>query len=644
MSETGELTATVTTEAPDSQRVGPHSVGPALRVRLLFAIVFTISALYLWQELRRTWIPADDGALAESAERVLQGALPHRDFHEIYTGLLSYLNALSFQMFGTSLASMRYMLFLFSLAWVATNYYVLSRFVSAPLTGVLTLLAVVWGPPNCATPAPSWYNLFFATFGLAAMLRYIEVQTRRWLVIAGICGGVSFLFKMTGLYYVAGMLLFLLFRDQPASNQQPLRVHWVSWHKSFVVLSVFAYEALLLAVLHRQANVATYFYFYLPNVAIGATIICYEFYVKGQQDQSFWSVFREVLCFGAGVALPVAIFLTPYLWTGSLGLFFTDLFIQPAQMIKGGSFLPPVHWFVEGSVVNVLLIGGIRLTRSSTSPKLWEMILLGTPLALLIPFALFLAQRAQLFYQLLWATFWVLAPFAVVIGVGFLIRHCKDPRLDSSIRQRLFVTLSVTAVCSLIQFPFSDTYYYCFVAPLVLLSMTALISQMDQPPKLAVGGMICLCFLYAVFELTPGTIFHLGVEYAPDIQKATLSLPRVGGLHVSEATAHAYEDLDSLVKQHARGETILAAPRCPDVYFLSGLRPPNNDFWGFASDFGRETEDILRTLQVHHVNLVVLNHEDSIFVAPIPADLHRALEQEFPSHKETGDFEVRWKP
>jgi hypothetical protein len=175
------------------------------------------------------------------------------------------------------------------------------------------------------------------------------------------------------------------------------------------------------------------------------------------------------------------------------------------------------------------------------------------------------------------------------------------------------------------------------------LSATAVIGFMDQPPRLAISGMMCFCFLYAVLELTPGTIFHLGVEYTPDIQTVRLSLPRGGGLLVSAATAHEYEQLGSLIQQHARGEYILAAPRCPDVYFLYSLRSPNRDFFGFSNDFAPGPEGVLRTLQEHHINMVVLNHEDSIFVPPVPNDLHSAVEREFPSHAETENFEVRWK-
>ena len=59
--------------------------------------VWVFGALYESYFLYRGWFPQDEGALAESARRVLAGELPHRDFAELYTGALSYLHALGFQ-------------------------------------------------------------------------------------------------------------------------------------------------------------------------------------------------------------------------------------------------------------------------------------------------------------------------------------------------------------------------------------------------------------------------------------------------------------------------------------------------------------------------------------------------------------------
>jgi hypothetical protein len=613
------------------------------RRRLWLALVFLLSALYMARELKHGWIPSDEGTLAESADRVLHGELPHRDYHEGYTGGLAYLNAAAFRLFGTNLASMRYMLFLFFLAWVPAVYYAASRFVSPPVAGAVTLLAVAWGPPNYAAAMPSWYNLFFATFGLAALLRYIETQTGRWLLLAGVCGGISIVFKPAGLFFVAGALLFLVYREQLAPTAKANDRRESLAYRGFVIISILLYEALLFAFLRNLANIATYFYFWVPELAIGAVVIWNEIYVSRNRSQRFHFLLRELLLFAAGVAIPIGVFLVPYFLTGNVGLLVRDILAVSSRHIVQASMKPPVRWFRKGIKVNAVLIAVMLLTRSKTTPKLWKQVLFGVSLVLLIPSVLFLAHRSKYDYQLVWGTIWDFAPIVVVVGVWLLARWSRLNRLESIRRQRLFLTLSVTAACSLIQFPFTDPTYFCYIAALVLFSITAVVSLMDRPPRLAVAGVMCFCFLYAVLELTPGFALHLGFEYSPDTQTVPLSIPRAGGLRVSATSASEYEQLDSLIRQHAHGEYILAKPDSPEVYFLSGFHDPTGIFFDFYEDpFGR-TQRALGVIDSHNINLVVLNHRPP-FSGPIADDLKTALEREFPNRADAGDFEVRWKP
>ena len=193
----------------------------------MLALVWVLSAAYTAHYLDRGWIPHDEGFFAQTAERVLQGQLPHRDFDDRYTGGLTLLHSLAFRMLGIKLTSMRLVLFGFFLLWIPALFYVASRLcLAVHAAGALTLLGVAWSLPNYPAPVTSWYNLFFAVFGTATLLRYIEVRTRRWLFVAGLCGGLSILAQsVAGLYYVVGVFLFLIFREQNLAkerNQQPV--------------------------------------------------------------------------------------------------------------------------------------------------------------------------------------------------------------------------------------------------------------------------------------------------------------------------------------------------------------------------------------------------------------------------------------
>lgn len=80
---------------------------------LVLVAVMAVAGVYVGLHIGSGWVPADDGILGESALRVMQGQLPHRDFAEIYTGGLSVIHALAFRALGVSLMSLRVCAFLF---------------------------------------------------------------------------------------------------------------------------------------------------------------------------------------------------------------------------------------------------------------------------------------------------------------------------------------------------------------------------------------------------------------------------------------------------------------------------------------------------------------------------------------------------
>ena len=108
--------------APSSP--GNHS----LQRTVVFCIVFALAVAYAGAYLKSGWIPGDDGILATSAVRVMNGQLPHRDYVENYTGGLSCINAMAFRAFGVNLVSMRIAVFCCFIAWVPVVFYLASRF------------------------------------------------------------------------------------------------------------------------------------------------------------------------------------------------------------------------------------------------------------------------------------------------------------------------------------------------------------------------------------------------------------------------------------------------------------------------------------------------------------------------------------
>ncbi|MEE9449852.1 MAG: hypothetical protein V3V72_07335, partial [Ignavibacteriaceae bacterium] len=182
--------------------------------RYMCLVVTILSALYCYQFIFKGWIPHDEGILAHTAERALNGEIPHVDFDEMYTGGLTYLHAVAFKIWGLKLSSLRIMLFLFFIPLTPILYFISARIVNSWIAALMTMLCVFWSVPNYFASMPSWYNLFFTVLGIALLLRYLDTNKAIFLFCAGLCGGLSFLVKVIGIYYIIAVTIFLIYYEQ----------------------------------------------------------------------------------------------------------------------------------------------------------------------------------------------------------------------------------------------------------------------------------------------------------------------------------------------------------------------------------------------------------------------------------------------
>jgi hypothetical protein len=600
---------------------------------LLLAAVWLLSAFYLGMELKRGWLPHDEGVLAQSAERVLLGEIPHKDFDEIYTGGLSYLNAEAFRLFGTNLASMRYMLYLFFVAWVPCLYFVASRFGAPWVAAAFTLLAVAWSVPNYTTAMPSWYNLFFATFGVAALFRHLETRHHRWLFVAGLCGGISFLFKLSGLYYVAGAVLFLWYVEGEANERVTRRDR-----RSRVLLAtlfVLAYELSVLSLLSKVFYPGSFLYFFLPVLAIGVAVIWQQLRPPNQGPQFSSEIAGNLLLFSVGVAIPVLLFLIPYLRAGAVADFLRGVFVLPGKRLHFTVKTQSLPRFLAGVAADTLLL--IAVFKTPKKIRGW----LGSLLVVAGLGVGVLARKHPALYDAVWVSVWNFLPVVILVGVLVLIAQAGQIRAEQ--RQKVFLLLAVTAACSLVQFPYSAQIYFCYVAPLLIVSVMAVCKLFEDPPQRVLAGLFCVCLLYALLVVTPRFKFNRRELNVPRGGKADFVLPRAGGLHLYGEDAKENADVVEIVVQHARGRYIYATPDCPQVYFLSGFRNPTPTMFDFLDEQVGRTRRILDTIHAHDINVVVINLAPG-FSGPVPPDLRSALDAEFPEQASTAHYEVRWKP
>jgi hypothetical protein len=612
-----------------------------LRATLSFLGVWIASGVYLGANLMRGWIAPDDGTLAQSAERVLRGQLPHRDFMEVYTGGLSYLHALAFREFGVNLGSLRWMLFLFFLIWVPALYFLATELTEDWAAVGLTLLAVVWSVPNYPASMPSWYNLFFATFGAAALFCYVKRPLARWLFAAGICGGLSFLVKSVGLYYIAGVLLFFVYREQSQSGASAQPAGNASRvYSGFVAASLLGFLGMIGMLVRQQFEVTVLVHFVLPSAALAALLIVREWSVRRSSHPSverFLALFRMAAPFLAGVILPVALFLIPYIKAHALPDFFQGVFVLPAKRVLD-TFTPPTRpeLLLFTPILAIIIDLGYRSRGRERAIFTGVGSLLGV-------FLLLASFRHQVAYGVLWQMIRGMIPLVTAIGAAALYHYQKAPTPPAEpVQQRLMILLSLCAACSLVQFPYAGPVYFFYVAPLALLAAAAVLVSFTGAPRLLLASAGTIAFLFAVLVMRSGGLVYLGWQYSPNRQKVQMVLPRAGGIRVFRESAAMYDEMIPLIREHAQGHAILAGPDCPQVYFLGDFENPTRTMYEMFEDREGYHGRIEKLIEERSVKVVVIN---SIAGNTTFLDLLRSVALEhFPSSQQVGAFEVRWRP
>jgi hypothetical protein len=610
---------------------------------MVLAAVLVIAGIYVGVHIGKGWVAADDGTLSQSALRVLQGQLPHRDFGEIYTGGLSFIHALAFRALGVNLMSLRICVFLFFLAWVPAVYCIAQRFTSPITAGFITLLAVAWSYPNYPAAMPSWYNLFLATFGAAALLRHLDVRTRRWLFVAGVCGGLSILIKVIGAYYVAGVLLFLAFLEQSDSQDESQvqsgeknssltsspNTSKSSWlYRGFSVGALLLFLGVVVAVLRARLGMAEFYQFVLPSAALVGLIFMGERKVRAGTGQRFRAIFRTVIPFVCGIAAPIIIFLIPYTRHGGLSSFFFGVTSSAISRSAGLGVIRPL-----GAEKLLYLLPLVVVVAAAMYWDKFQGKLIGAALGL---GALALVVRAAQSFDFLygiWCSVAVLTPAVVVLGAVLVWFRNQADACTKLERQQVVLLISLAASCSLVQYPFAAAIYLSYMVPLTLLALVAIVSTgKRQRGAFALASVVGLYLVFGVVSLVPRYIYEI-TWIVGGMQ--TMHSPRAGGLKIEGAAF--FDDLARFLRDHSPNGLMFAGNDCPELYFLSGLKNITSD------DTGESPEEILNAIQSDNLNLVVINDAPYFPSSAMRPDVKAEVMKRFPHNTRFGIFQVFWK-
>ncbi|MBZ5628338.1 MAG: glycosyltransferase family 39 protein [Acidobacteriia bacterium] len=596
---------------------------------MLLATVALASAYIAWCMPKRGWVAHDEGALGESAIRVMAGEVPHRDFTEIYTGGLAYLDAAAFRAFGVSTMTTRWVLFAFVVPAIAAMFYVLTRFVAPFTAGACTLVAVAWSFPNYTAAMPSWYNLIFAIFAIAAMLRFIEYGNRVWLLVAGLCAGLSFLAKLPGLYLLVGILLFLVFDEQSTA----MALQKTGDRRYTVVLGagLLACLGLLFRTVHRVAGAAVIYHYFLPLAAVAALLIAHDPRTGPLADR-FRKISRSWYPVIAGAAIPVVLFV--YAMRGALRECLYGVFVLPqGRFLTTTTLLPPVLPAAAAAIPLIAVLAAAVFRRSRIS--FFSSALLAEALLLV----LLKAPGDMIAYRMGTYPLWMLATPVVLIGcLTVFWRRSAVPASD--VRKSVLV-LCVLAACVLIQFPFSAIIYFCYVAPLVMFALIGVLRLLPRMPHPMIAGTLLAFYcLHAILLCVPTGLRFKAYVYAPE-SMLPLVLERSGGMWFRHEGRDEYPKALGFLREHATGGYTYCALDCPDVYFYSGLRNPTPILFDQFDDAHGRTERILSALERHSVTAIVFQR--SLFLGEVQGDLAEQLRRRYPKARQFGTMQVRWR-
>jgi hypothetical protein len=627
--------------APSENKVAVFAASPGWLVRgMVLAVVLAVAGIYAGFHISRGWAPSDDGTLSQSALRVMQGQLPHRDFAEIYTGGLSFIHALAFRAFGVNLMSLRICVFLFFLAWLPAVYYIALRFTSAMAAGAITLLAVAWSYPNYPAAMPSWYNLFFATFGAAALLRYLDARTRRWLFLAGVCGGVSILIKVIGAYFVAGALLFLAFLEQSESaagestgegcEGEASKSSWP--YRVFSVSALLLFLATLVHVLGSRLGMAEFYHFLLPSAVVVGLILLGERSVRAGTGQRFRTIFRVAMPFLCGLMLPPIVFLAPYARSGAIGQFFSGVTSSAISRTIELGLLRPVS--VEKSIFALALVG---LVAAAMYLREFQGKVVSAAVVLGLTVMLVKAATSDAIVLGVWYSAATLTPLVVLLGAAVVLAEGKrrPTKLQQQriMQQRIVVLISLAAVCTLVQYPWAASIYLSYSLPLTLLAAVAIVATArKQPGTYVLAAVAGFYLLFGAVMLVPDYVY----EFTHKVGRMDeLHLQRAGGLRINYAANYA--GLIQFLQQHSPNGLLYAGNDCPELYFLSGLRNVTRD------DGGAPPEEALKALQSDDLKVVVINEAPLFPSSRMSPEVRAEVMRKFPHSLQTGIFRVFWR-
>jgi hypothetical protein len=608
--------------------------GPRWRDGLALVTSLCVAGLIAWPLLDRGWVPHDDGILGQTAERIRLGQLPHRDFEELYTGALGVWHALAQRLFGTTMMAPRYALFGVWCGWLAVVFGIARRATERMTpwwAAAITVAVSMWTIPVYPSAMPSWYLLFCATAAMAAMLAWNESRRPRWLLVAGAVIGVGLTVKITALYLLAAALLSIVFaaQERDHADDGALGPH-SRWASELFTAGAVLLAGMVLWMLRDRRAPSELLHLAAPVVMLVLALAVRESRIARSRGRRWNDVLAPAAWLLAGVAVPAALFASPYLVTGSLPALLRGVFVDPLGRI--GAMRVEMK-SIDETTGGLAVLAFVAIELRWGASRVVKLISVAAGLWLA-----WFGSRSPVAYRAVWEGARLLLPATIAVIAVRAVRSAPSGAGDARQRKAALTLASFAALFALNQFPFSANVYFCFVAPLAFLALVH--ATPDAGSRLA--GTLVLLGAFAVLAIHPGDIGTLGRYPARVDLGHRLPMAR-GGVRVSADDSARYAAVQALVTAHRQGRAVLAGPEIPEVPFLAGPPYYGHGVFEFIPRDLRDTLSVERLAPAEIAAVLVWNLRPA-FGDPVSPAVKAWYDARFPASRELDEsLEVRWR-
>jgi hypothetical protein len=335
-----------------------------------------------------------------------------------------------------------------------------------------------------------------------------------------------------------------------------------------------------------------------------------------------------VIPFLCGFISPVIVFLVPYARSGAIRQFFSGVTSSAIRRSIELGLIRPVS--VEKSIFALSLAG---LVAAAMYLREFQGRVVSAAVGLGLAVMLVKAATSDEIVLGVWYSAATLTPLVVLLGAAAVLAAGKRSGPTKLQQQRIMVLISLTAVCSLVQYPWAASIYLSYVLPLTLLAAAAIVATAKrQPGTYVLAAVAGFYLLFGVIMLVPDYIYELTHKVG---RMDELHLERAGGLRINYAANFA--GLIHFLQQHSPNGLMYAGNDCPELYFLSGLRNVTQD------DGGAPPEETLKAVRSDNLNLVVINDAPLFPGATMRPEVRAEVMKRFPHTTRFGFFQVFWK-